>query len=194
MHNRVDHCTRLGSSSGLVGSRVCLFFLHLTRSNNVNLQLAWFVISIGIFLQWIVTAIMFTYTQEFIQNPVQLPAVAMKIEALAGTIMLSMAFTFVIPSWVNIKAKEVDIESSLWYSGLITLLMYLIIGLVPALCYQYDESTGGNILITLTKFGIPISLTKVTVYLFPIIMLLPSIPVSCIVSFDNIGTELSLIY
>jgi hypothetical protein len=157
----------------------------LDLDNNVNLQLAWFVISIGIFLQWIVTAIMFTYTSEYLDNPVQLPVVAMGIDSLAGTIMLSMAFTFVIPSWVNIRHKEVDIESSLWYrydkkqsfnlySGLITLLMYLIIGLVPALAYAKDESTGGNILITLTKFGIPVSLTKVTVYLFPIIMLLPS--------------------
>jgi hypothetical protein len=62
----------------------------LDLENNINLQLAWFVISIGIFLQWVVTAIMFTYTQEYIDNPVQLTAVASKIDSLAGTIMLSM--------------------------------------------------------------------------------------------------------
>lgn len=130
---------------------------------------------------------MFTFTDDYIQNPVKLPVAATGIESLPGTIMLSMAFTFVIPSWVNIKKKDVGIEKSLWWSGIITLLMYLVIGIVPALCYPKDPTTGGNILITLSQFGIPLSLTKATVYLFPIIMLLPSIPVSCIVSYDNIA-------
>lgn len=135
---------------------------------------------------------MFRSTDTFKENPVDLPIVASGVESLAGTIMLSMAFTFVIPSWVNIKRNDVGIERSLWYSGFITLAMYLIIGLIPALCYAPDESTGGNILITLSVYGIPQLLTKITVYLFPIIMLLPSIPVSCIVSYDNIGLQLTL--
>lgn len=100
--------------------------------------------------------------------------------------MLSLAITFVVPSWINLKKKEVNAQATLWWSSAISLFMYMCLGLIPALSFVPDEEAGGNLLVTLMAYGNPLLLTKITCYMFSIVMLLPSIPVSCIVSFDNL--------
>lgn len=98
--------------------------------------------------------------------------------------MLSMAFTYVVPSWINIKKKTVNAQATLWISSTFTMILYIIIGLVPALAFI--PSSSGNILSVLATQGIPVVLSKWTVFLFPIVLLLPAIPVASIVSYNNI--------
>ena len=56
---------------------------------------------------------------------------------------------------------------------------------IAALAFDLGNK-GGNVLPILSNFGVPTILTKITTYLFPIIMLMPSIPVAFLVSQSNL--------
>ncbi len=56
---------------------------------------------------------------------------------------------------------------------------------IVALGFQIDDSN--NVLHSLTIQGIPLSLTRATVAMFAYAMLVPSIPVSLIISSNNLA-------
>lgn len=153
-------------------------------------QVVAFVVSGIIIIQWLVAS--FLYILVAPENPHRgniqptVRLVGSELDNLAGTIMLSLAYTFVVPSWINIKRCDVNVQKTLWASSMITCAMYLFIGIIPTLAFPLNEAAGGNILPTLAQLGIPHSLTKITCHSFSLVMLLPSIPVSCIVSKNNL--------
>ena len=55
-----------------------------------------------------------------------------------------------------------------------------------AFSFPFDNISAGNILPSLTTYGIPKLLTKITVNMFAIVCLLPNIPIMCIVSKNNL--------
>jgi hypothetical protein len=57
---------------------------------------------------------------------------------------------------------------------------------LAAICFVFPATSGGNLLPVLAKKGVPMVLTKISTYAFALIMLLPSIPVSFIVSNNNL--------
>ena len=90
-----------------------------------------FCLSFAIFLEWIISCAIFYHSPK--KNPSSipqpLPFVGGNIEKLSGTVMLSVAFTYVVPSWINSKDKNVNAQASLWTSALITMCLYLAIGI-----------------------------------------------------------------
>jgi hypothetical protein len=48
-----------------------------------------------------------------------------------GTVLLNLAFTTVVPSWINIKRKDVNAQTVVWSSVMGAMTYYILLG---ALC------------------------------------------------------------
>lgn len=115
-----------------------------------------------------------------------------------GTVMLNLAFTTVVPSWVNIKRKDVNAQAVVWTSVFSAVAYYVLLGVccMYFLCLELhtyrlvslaiDPNSSGSVLPDLMGAGIPLVLTRVTVYAYAFVMLVTSIPVSFIVSYNNL--------
>ncbi|KAJ3346454.1 hypothetical protein HDU91_007038 [Kappamyces sp. JEL0680] len=100
-----------------------------------------------------------------------------------GTVMLNFAIVTIIPSWINIKRKDVSVQNSVWSTISIVTLFYVASGVI--LAGGYSNITP-NVLSTLVSLGKPSILTKFFVYIFAFVMLIPSIPVNLIISKENL--------
>jgi hypothetical protein len=98
--------------------------------------------------------------------------------------MLNLAFTTVVPSWINIKKKDVSAQQVVWTSVFGAISYYILIGAFLALAF--DPNSSGSALPDLTNSGIPVVLCRITVYAYSYVMLVTSIPVNFIVSFNNL--------
>ena len=68
---------------------------------------------------------------------------------------------------------------------MISVTLYLCVSLVPASSYLFS-CENSNLIPILNSQGIPKILTQITIYAFPFVMLLPSIPVNFIVASSNL--------
>ncbi|TPX56107.1 hypothetical protein PhCBS80983_g04782 [Powellomyces hirtus] len=143
--------------------------------DNILAQVIAFWLSVAIGIQWI--------GASFFQGikVSRVPTFGTEFSTVVGTIMLNLAFTTVVPSWVNIKKKDVNTQGVVWSAVAIAVAFYMFVGLLPALGFDIDES--GNILPALMRSG---KLNKGTAYMFSVVMLLPSIPVNFIVAQSNL--------
>ncbi|KAJ3178664.1 hypothetical protein HDU87_003487 [Geranomyces variabilis] len=143
--------------------------------DNIIAQVIAFWLSVAIGVQWI--------GASFYQGlkPAKVPAFGTSFTTVVGTIMLNLAFTTVVPSWVNIKKRDVNTQGVVWSAVGIAVAFYMLVGLFPALGFNLDAS--GSILPALMRTG---KLNKATAYMFSIVMLLPSIPVNFIVAQNNL--------
>ncbi|KAJ3306271.1 hypothetical protein HDV03_000191 [Kappamyces sp. JEL0829] len=101
-----------------------------------------------------------------------------------GTVMLNLGCATVVPSWINIKSNIVHTQSVMWTTLTASSLFYLIIGIFFSLGFDSNESK--NSLQALIQTGNPTLLAQITVALYAYLMLLPSVPVNCIVSSQNL--------
>lgn len=107
-----------------------------------------------------------------------------KYGSIAGTVILNLAISYVIPSWIKLKQRGVNVQKTVWISQLIITMVFVITGVIMAL--GYDQISESGVLPLLSARGTPNLLSKITVNLFAFIMLLPSIPVNMIISRDNL--------
>ncbi|KAI8850731.1 hypothetical protein BC829DRAFT_148195 [Chytridium lagenaria] len=105
-------------------------------------------------------------------------------QSALGTIMQNMACSIFVPSWINLKRRNVNAQSTVWTAMLIAVLLYLSFGNISALAYDIPDS--GNIIQPSPSTVSLVSLSTATCYAFAFIMLLPSIPVSFIVAENNL--------
>jgi hypothetical protein len=103
--------------------------------------------------------------------------------SVIGTVMLNFAVTVIIPSWINMKSKEVNVQQAVWSSISAVVLFYVIPGILLAIGFSGLSS---NVLTVLLASGKPALLTKITVYSFAFVMLIPAIPVNLLISKDNL--------
>ncbi|KAJ3152113.1 hypothetical protein HDU86_005958 [Geranomyces michiganensis] len=143
--------------------------------DNIIAQVIAFWLSVAIGIQWI--------GASFYEGlkPARVPAFGTSFTTVVGTIMLNLAFTTVVPSWVNIKKRDVNTQGVVWSAVGIAVTFYMLVGLFPALGFNLDAS--GSILPALMRAG---KLNKGTAYMFSLVMLLPSIPVNFIVAQNNL--------
>ncbi|KAI8824078.1 uncharacterized protein EV422DRAFT_493051 [Fimicolochytrium jonesii] len=143
--------------------------------DNIKAQIVAFCLSVAIGIEWIGAA--------FVRglDTSRVPAFGSSFSTVVGTIMLNMAFTTIVPSWVNIKKREVNVQGVVWSAIAIACALYMGVGLFPALGFSIDSD--GSILPPLMRSG---KINKVSAYMFSIVMLLPSIPVSFIVAKGNL--------
>ena len=94
--------------------------------DNVSVQVFSFIIAIGIGIQWVVSSILMGW------DPNRISILSLNFRNLGttlGTIILNMGFTTVVPSWINIKKKEVSIQKVVWTAVTIGFLFYTILGI-----------------------------------------------------------------
>lgn len=103
---------------------------------------------------------------------------------LLGTVIFNYAYVTAIPSWVNEKKEGVSINWSVWGASLLGTLIFVTVGLLGGWAFQYPPNTDIlNVLISnQNKTGNVMQvIVSISVYLFPIVVLLSSIPIYSII-------------
>ncbi len=100
---------------------------------------------------------------------------------VVGIILFNFAFIVTIPSWYNEKAEGASVIKSLLYSIIFVAILFCVIGILGAMSFlETDLSNDNQSLFTvIDDFGGRIG--KISVYLYPIIQNITSIPVFCII-------------
>ena len=98
-----------------------------------------------------------------------------------GIILFNFAFIVTIPSWYNEKSDSVSVIKSLLYSIIFVAILFVVIGVLGAMSFEYSDLSGDNqsLFTVIDDFGGTIG--KISVYLYPIIQNITSIPVFCII-------------
>ena len=163
--------------------------LGLTNlDSNMWVQYLSFVMSVILAVMWMSSSVVSGLDSSRIPVAVSDPV---SYGSTVGTIMLNFAIITIIPSWVNIKSKDVNIQGTVWSSIIFIAVFYILTGLILAL--GFDKMAGvDNILTVLLEQGPLISneisiLTKLSVYMFAFVMLIPAIPVNLIISRENLS-------
>jgi hypothetical protein len=93
--------------------------------DNVSVQVFSFIIAIGIGIQWVVSSILMGWDL----NRISILSLNLRnLGTTVGTIIL-MGFTTVVPSWINVKKREVSIQKVVWTAVIIGFLFYTILGI-----------------------------------------------------------------
>ncbi|KAI9335488.1 hypothetical protein BDR26DRAFT_822498 [Obelidium mucronatum] len=176
---------------------VVILCIPLARSNmddNIGVQIAAFVVTLIVSAEWFVEST-FTLNKSRVQ-PISLsPAFA----SLLGPIILNFSCTLFVPSWINLKRKSVNAQMTVWVTMFSAVLLFGIIGVFPALAFDdlkllTASDTPKNIINIFTDphYTPHFVVNKLFCYVFSIVMLLPAIPVSFIISEQNIGQNFNI--
>ncbi|KAJ3262246.1 hypothetical protein HK103_002659 [Boothiomyces macroporosus] len=154
--------------------------LGLTNlDDNVGIQYGSFIFSILMIAQWCQASVT---TGIHPENVKHFRPMGSQYPAVIGTIMLNLAVTTVIPSWINIKKRSVNVQEAVWTGLIFIFIVYFL-----SVAMGFDNiPANSNILVILSANGAPHLLTKFTVYMFSFVMLIPSVPVNIIISRDNL--------
>ncbi|KAI8921681.1 hypothetical protein BC831DRAFT_75484 [Entophlyctis helioformis] len=167
---------------GLLVVVVCCLPLGLADfDNNIVFNIITAALSMLLAVAWIVCAFATGADAERLRmiEPVQT-----SYALVVGTILLNLACPTVVPSWINVKHKETNVQAMIWTVVIGTSLFCILIGLVTGA--GFDTNGTGNVLYALFTYGKPTVLATLSAGVFAFIMLLPGIPVSFIVSFNNL--------
>ncbi|KAI8900964.1 hypothetical protein BC833DRAFT_579848 [Globomyces pollinis-pini] len=162
---------------------VALLVIPMTFTDldgNMGIQYVSFFISLMMCAQWISAS--FTKGLDF-QRVMPTNTSLSNYGEVLGTIMLNMAVTLIIPSWVNIKSKDINIQRSVWAAMSIVTLSFVSVGFIVALAFISDNP---NSLTVISQFGTPRIPSQITYYLFAFVFLIPTCPVNFIIAKDNL--------
>ncbi|KAJ3131600.1 hypothetical protein HK100_006188 [Physocladia obscura] len=162
-------------------------FCLSTIDDNIVVQIGSLVLTVVVAAEWMVES---TFSLDASRVPVA--AMSDAIGNLLGSVILNFACTVFVPTFINFKDKSVSVQKVVWTSMAIAIVLYGVLGLFPALAYTGLKVVGfsGNAANIIPIFTGPqgkhVVVNKIFCYLFSIVMLLPAIPVSFIVSQQNI--------
>uniref|UniRef100_A0A7S0J1K6 Amino acid transporter transmembrane domain-containing protein n=1 Tax=Calcidiscus leptoporus TaxID=127549 RepID=A0A7S0J1K6_9EUKA len=100
-----------------------------------------------------------------------------------GVAVFNFTLLMTIPSWMNEKSPNVSVNHTIWGSMTAAALSFAMIGILGALA---TEKAADNMLQTLAAPGMP-TLTRLSAFLFGVVIIGFGVPVSCIVIRYNIG-------
>jgi hypothetical protein len=150
--------------------------------DNIKVVVGSCILGLALALQWISASII--NGPQIYRLPVASP-LNLSYGQVVGTVMLNLACCTVVPSLINIKSKDVNAHKLIWSSIIFTSIFYIILGVFLALGFDINPISN-NILNEIIRFGKPDWLSKATVGMFSLVMLLPGIPVNIIVSKKNL--------
>nr|CAG8453998.1 2773_t:CDS:10 [Entrophospora candida]CAG8471781.1 10428_t:CDS:10 [Entrophospora candida] len=137
--------------------------------DNVRIQ----IVLIFIVMSWIITFCFHGLNKEFV------PIIGDDISQVVGTILLNYSFIITIPSWINDLNPNVSIRKSIFYSIIISTVIYLLLGIFGGMSYKMDLSS--NIISIINDSNERSIISLITTYLFPLAILITSIPVYTII-------------
>ncbi|KAI8925618.1 hypothetical protein BC831DRAFT_263070 [Entophlyctis helioformis] len=153
----------------------------INLDDNIGIQIGAFVLSLLILTQWTSSGII--NGLDVSRAPATVP-LGLSYAQVVGTIMLNLAVTTIVPSWINLKSKDVNVQQAVWSSLALTTSIFIGSGVLLAMGFDIDSSN--NILPAILSVGKPVFLAKTTVFLFAFVMLVPSIPVNLMISKNNL--------
>ncbi|KAJ3028115.1 UNVERIFIED_CONTAM: hypothetical protein HDU68_002436 [Siphonaria sp. JEL0065] len=168
---------------------LCIPLAMSNLDDNIQVQIIAFVVTLVVAAEWFVES---TFTLE--KHRVQPVSLSSAFANLLGPIILNFSCTLFVPSWINMKHKNVNAQRTVWVTMLTAVFLFGFIGVFPALAFDglkvlEASSNPVSIISILTdeartpRFVV----NKVFCYLFSIVMLLPAIPVGFIVSEQNLS-------
>eukprot|EP01027_Heterolobosea_sp_BB2_P018639 GEZU01026226.1.p1 GENE.GEZU01026226.1~~GEZU01026226.1.p1 ORF type:complete len:439 (+),score=117.50 GEZU01026226.1:777-2093(+) len=153
-------------------------FLNL--EDNMWVQVGAVFMFVAILIQWVVSSIMKGFNFSY------LPAFGKDQSQVLGTIIFNYTFVSTVPSWANEKRRDVSINGVVWGSTTLSTGIYFLVGIMGALSYDLSSSDDFLNVINSNTTGIMHIFASISVYLFPIVVLLSSIPVLSIIIKYNI--------
>ncbi|KAI9204310.1 uncharacterized protein BJ171DRAFT_506959 [Polychytrium aggregatum] len=161
-----------------------LIIIPLTRqqlNENIYVQIVSFIVTIAVFSFWVGISIQKLVTSGP-EAPVPMFGPVVDFGGAFGPIMMNYAYITVIPSWVNLKDRHINIQRTLWESSSMAFFTYLFVGLIPALAFHIDDNS--NLLLVLSSKNN--LLYRIAGYVYVLLVLIASIPVFMIVSHHNL--------
>ncbi|KAH6600690.1 hypothetical protein BASA50_002074 [Batrachochytrium salamandrivorans] len=159
----------------------CLPLSFSTMDNNIAFNVVMAILSVILGSTWIYSSFATGIVMERI--PFASP-INSNYGQVVGTVLLNLGGTTIVPTWINLKHRDVNVQNLIWISLILSSLYYIAIGVFGGLGFNLDGS--GNILHSLLIYGKPQIIATISIGVFAYVMLLPSIPVSFIVSRDNL--------
>jgi amino acid permease len=154
----------------------------------VFLPLGFMNLKSNIKAQYVSVVLMFLGVVEFIYHYLNkglhfdaIPIVGNEYTQVIGVFIFTLAYTSLVPSWINEKKEEVSINKVLWAAATVSFVCNLAIGLLGAWCYPNLDSD--DLLQYLSMSG---PLTRITTYLYTFAVISSSIPVMCITVRNNL--------
>ena len=158
----------------LVAAAIIVPLCFFSLVDNVKFQIASIVLLIFIWLSWIVI-----FTWGLINHGQIDEFVFFKRDgqhSLLGMVLFNYAYLTMIPSWANVKHRNVSITKSVTMSNVIATLIYIGIGFVAASAIHIP--TDSNILAVVQNYQHFSTLAVITAFVFPFALLVTTIPVS----------------
>jgi hypothetical protein len=103
--------------------------------------------------------------------------------SVVGTILFNYTFVTSIPSWVNEKQARISVSRQVNGTTTVGTLIFLVLGVFGAIALKFDNSIT-DLLKAIEAVNVDSALVKtahITVYLFPVVAFLSSIPVFAII-------------
>ncbi|KAM9966838.1 hypothetical protein ACTFIR_007073 [Dictyostelium discoideum] len=154
---------------------VPLAFFNL--NDNIIIQIACVIIMLVIVISWVVIFILIGLSTD------NLPTIGnnmIGISQIIGNCMFNYAFITTIPSWVNESKPNVNLKRSVWISTSFSTVLFIIVGVFGALTFS-SMSPNSTILSLINLSNKANIFSKLSVYLFPFIVLASTIPVFSII-------------
>jgi len=148
---------------------------YLNLDDNIIIQVAALMFLVAVIVDWI-----YTFIKTGLKNEVPSFTSFRQQAGVLGTIMFNFAFITTIPSWVNEKKPSVSVHRSLWSACIVSTITFFVVGYLgsrafPAMLQDSD------ILSVINDSHYAGIVSRILVYLFPLMVLATSIPVYSII-------------
>ncbi|RKP01024.1 hypothetical protein CXG81DRAFT_29850 [Caulochytrium protostelioides] len=151
--------------------------LFVSMDGNIWVQTGVHFVTIYIFVQWFISSCVKGLDRHLVP-PI---GSGSGFAQLFGVVMLNYASVTTVPSWVNVRKKSVNIQSSLWSSNMFACLSFVLLGAVPGSAFLIPDDSNFISIVALHD-----TLNRVDSYLFTISLIMSSIPVFFLIARDNL--------
>ena len=170
-----------GVSIGLLLTALLVIPLSVMNlDDNIVVQKAAFALLLSICVVW---AVLFVRRGL---DASRVPVLGSQLGAVIGVSFANFAFLTSVPSWMNDKREDVPVASSVSLSLLLSVCMFVSMGLLCGLAF--DPWTGSATLLD-QVLSLATPLAKVTFYTFPVAANLSSIPVNSVFQRLNLTSQ-----
>ena len=93
--------------------------------DNMKIQLISFFITMLIFIEWIISSLIHGLDTTSINTFGQTSSSYTGLPI----ILMNFAFVITVPSWINIKKNDVNIQRTVWIASTLSVICYVLVGI-----------------------------------------------------------------
>lgn len=182
---------------------ICIPLSFLSLADNIMITIVMFFITALIYVQWITASFIKGKTfnnlkslKKGINNyPVPVIGSTSALASSLGVIILNYALIYTVPSWINIRKKDIKIQRVIWTSTLLALCSYIAIGIIRKQTtflnnFNYIAATAFSFNLSADLFGVFIksndTLNTITAFIYALVIIMSGIPINFIIARDNL--------